>query len=63
MIILGRRGRQRVRAQLMSHVLGARFKVGDNEGQVHLDVHSLSSLGVKLVQMVARHWNSTTKVS
>lgn len=58
----GRRGRQRVRALLMSHVLGANSKIGENEGQIHLDVHTLSPLGVKLVRLVSDYWNSTQKV-
>ena len=46
----------------MSHILGATSKIGENEGQIHLDVHTLSPLGQKLVKLVSKHWNSTDKV-
>ena len=62
LFILGRKGRQRVRALLMAHVLGAKAKIGENEGQIHLDVHSLSDLGVKMMGLVSRYWNKAKKV-
>ena len=46
----------------MAHVLGAKTKIGENEGQVHLDVHSLSDLGVKLMGLVSKYWNKAKKV-
>ena len=46
----------------MAHILGANSKIGENEGQLHLDVHTLSPLGVKLVGLVSSYWNSTDKV-
>lgn len=46
----------------MAHVLGAKYKIGDNEGQLHLDVHSLSALGIKLVHLVSKYWATAKKV-
>ena len=51
-----------MRAQLMSHILGTTSRVGENEGQLHLDVHTLSPLGIKLVGLVSKYWNGTDKV-
>ena len=52
-----------MRAQLMSHILGTTSRVGENEGQLHLDVHTLSPLGIKLVGLVSKYWNGTDKVT
>ena len=47
---------------LMAHILGAKAKIGENEGQIHMDVHSLSDLGVKLMGLVSKYWNKAKKV-
>ena len=62
LFFLGRRGRQRVRANLLANVLGARHKVGENEGQLHINVNTFSKFGEKVIQMVSSYWKKTTQV-